>query len=61
MRMSIVLAFFLTGAYQEIRYETQLFTTNEAVVTFDENGNYKLENLIEAQNLMDVLGVWIII
>ncbi len=34
-----------------------LFThPTEAVVTFDENGNYKLENLIEAQNLMDVLG-----
>jgi len=52
------LAFFLTGAYQEILgMRHNLFThPTEAVVTFDENGNYKLENLIEAQNLMDVLG-----
>jgi len=33
-----------------------LFThPTEIVVNFDENGDYILDNLIEAQNLMDVL------
>jgi arginine decarboxylase len=51
------LAFFLTGAYQEVLgMKHNLFThPTEAVVTFDESGNYQIENLIEAQNLMDVL------
>jgi len=51
------LAFFLTGAYQEVLgMKHNLFThPTEAVITFDKKGNYQIEDLIEAQNLMDVL------
>ncbi len=51
------LAFFLTGAYQEVLgMKHNLFThPTEAVINFDEKGNYSIDNLIEAQNLMDVL------
>ena len=51
------LAFFLTGAYQEVLgMQHNLFThPTEAVITFDEEGKYVVEDLIEAQNLMDVL------
>ena len=51
------LAFFLTGAYQEVLgMKHNLFThPTEAVITFDEEGCYHIEKLIEAQNLMDVL------
>jgi arginine decarboxylase len=51
------LAFFLTGAYQEVLgMQHNLFThPTEAVVVFDETGAYRIERLIEAQNLMDVL------
>ena len=51
------LAFFLTGAYQEVLgMKHNLFThPTEAVVTFDEEGEMHIENLIEAQNLMDIL------
>lgn len=51
------LAFFLTGAYQEVLgMQHNLFThPTEVVVRFDENGHYELDGLIEAQNLMDVL------
>ncbi len=51
------LAFFLTGAYQEVLgMKHNLFThPTEAVINFDEEGNYHIEHLIEAQNLMDVL------
>jgi arginine decarboxylase len=51
------LAFFLTGAYQEVLgMKHNLFThPTEAVITFDETGKYQVEDLIEAQNLMDVL------
>jgi len=51
------LAFFLTGAYQEVLgMKHNLFThPTEAVITFDKNGEYHIEHLIEAQNLMDVL------
>jgi len=51
------LAFFLTGAYQEVLgMKHNLFThPTEAIVQFDDKGNYEIENLIEAQNLMDVL------
>lgn len=51
------LAFFLTGAYQEVLgMRHNLFThPTEAVITFDENGHYVINNLIDAQNLMDVL------
>jgi arginine decarboxylase len=51
------LGFFLTGAYQEVLgMKHNLFThPTEAVVHFDEEGNYHIENIIEAQNLIDVL------
>ena len=51
------LAFFLTGAYQEVLgMKHNLFThPTEVVVNFDKDGNYKLEKLIESQNIMDVL------
>ena len=51
------LGFFLTGAYQEVLgMKHNLFThPTEAVIVFDKEGAYHIENLIEAQNLMDVL------
>jgi arginine decarboxylase len=51
------LAFFLTGAYQEVLgMKHNLFThPTEVVVTFDEDGAVQFEHLIEAQNLMDIL------
>ncbi len=51
------IAFFLTGAYQEVLgMKHNLFThPTECTVIFDENDNYQIKNIIEAQNLMDVL------
>lgn len=51
------LAFFLTGAYQEILgMKHNLFThPTEVIINFDEEGQYHIDNLIEAQNIMDVL------
>ena len=51
------LAFFLTGAYQEVLgMKHNLFThPTEAVIHFDAKGDYHIDKLIEAQNLMDVL------
>ncbi|MBA1420240.1 MAG: biosynthetic arginine decarboxylase [Epsilonproteobacteria bacterium] len=51
------LAFFLTGAYQEVLgMKHNLFThPTEAVIRFDANGEYHIDKLIEAQNLIDVL------
>jgi len=51
------LAFFLTGAYQEVLgMKHNLFThPTEVVVEFDDEGNYELKKLIESQNIMDVL------
>ena len=51
------IAFFLTGAYQEVLgMQHNLFThPTEAVVSFDEKGGYIIEHKIEAQNLLDVL------
>ena len=51
------LAFFLTGAYQEVLgMNHNLFThPTEVIVNFDEKGNYCLDKLIESQNIMDVL------
>jgi arginine decarboxylase len=51
------LAFFLTGAYQEVLgMQHNLFThPTEIVVGFDDEGNYQLSDVIDAQNLMDVL------
>lgn len=51
------LAFFLTGAYQEVLgMKHNLFThPTEAVIRFDKNGQYEADGIIEAQNLMDIL------
>jgi len=51
------LAFFLTGAYQEVLgMQHNLFThPTECVISFDKEGKHHIDNLIEAQNLMDVL------
>ncbi len=51
------LAFFLTGAYQEVLgMKHNLFThPTEAIINFSDDGKYQIDNLIEAQNLMDVL------
>jgi arginine decarboxylase len=51
------LAFFFTGAYQEVLgMKHNLFThPTEAVITFDKEGHHSIGKLIEAQNLMDVL------
>ena len=51
------LAFFLTGAYQEILgMKHNLFThPTEVIVNFDEDGEMHLDNLIEAQSLVDIL------
>jgi len=51
------IGFFLTGAYQEVLgMKHNLFThPTEAVIRFDEEGHYHIEDLIEAQDLMDVL------
>ncbi len=51
------LGFFLTGAYQEVLgMKHNLFThPTECVIEFEKDGNYRIENLIEAQNLMDIL------
>jgi arginine decarboxylase len=51
------LAFFLTGAYQEVLgMKHNLFThPTEATIEFNESGEYKISNIIESQNIMDVL------
>ncbi|SFV50697.1 Arginine decarboxylase [hydrothermal vent metagenome] len=51
------LGFFLTGAYQEVLgMKHNLFThPTEVIINFDKNGKFKVENIIEAQNLIDVL------
>jgi arginine decarboxylase len=51
------IGFFLTGAYQEVLgMKHNLFThPTEVVIRFDEEGNYTIDDIIEAQNLMDVL------
>ena len=51
------LGFFLTGAYQEILgMRHNLFThPTEVVINFNENGEYIMDDIIPAQNLMDIL------
>ena len=51
------LAFFLVGAYQEVLgMRHNLFThPTEATIDFDQHGNYKIKNIIEAQKILDVL------
>jgi len=51
------LAFFLTGAYQEVLgMSHNLFThPTECVVTFDSDGDYILHDMVDAKDLMSVL------
>jgi len=51
------LAFFLSGAYQEVLgMKHNLFThPTEATVEFDTNGKHSITHILEAQNLMDIL------
>ena len=51
------LGFFKVGAYQEVLgMRHNLFThPTEAVVTFDEAGDYRIEKIVEARSVMDVL------
>ena len=51
------LAFFLTGAYQEVLgMKHNLFThPTEATIKFDEDGEFYIDSILEAQNLIDVL------
>jgi len=57
MHEEYFLAFFLTGAYQEVLgMKHNLFThPTEAVVEFDKEGEMQIGHFIEAQNLMDIL------
>jgi len=52
------LAFFLTGAYQEVLgMKHNLFThPTEVTVTFNEKGEFKFSNLVEAENTLEVLS-----
>ncbi len=51
------LGFFKVGAYQEILgMRHNLFThPSEAIVRFDEEGSYRIEKILEAQTILDVL------
>jgi len=51
------LGFFKVGAYQEILgMRHNLFThPTEAIVQFEEDGTYRIEKILEAQNILDVL------
>ena len=56
-REEYFLAFFLTGAYQEVLgMQHNLFThPTEATVTFDAQGAYQIERITEAKSLLAVL------
>ncbi len=56
-REEYFLGFFNVGAYQEVLgMRHNLFThPTEATIRFDENGEYTIENILEAQNILDVL------
>jgi len=51
------IGFFLVGAYQEILgMKHNLFSyTNEAIINFDEEGNYKIEFLEPTQKIREIL------
>ncbi len=51
------LAFFLTGAYQEVLgMKHNLFShPTEAIVKFDENGNFYFDKIVDSNNLLDIL------
>ncbi|BBG65523.1 arginine decarboxylase [Hydrogenimonas sp.] len=56
-REEYFLGFFKVGAYQEVLgMRHNLFThPTEATIRFDEEGRYTIENILEAQNILDVL------
>ncbi len=56
-REEYFLGFFNVGAYQEVLgMRHNLFThPTEATILFDESGEYTIEKILEAQNIMDVL------
>ncbi len=56
-REEYFLGFFKVGAYQEVLgMRHNLFThPTEATIRFDEKGDYCIENILEAQNILDVL------
>jgi len=56
-REEYFLGFFNVGAYQEVLgMRHNLFThPTEATIRFDEDGEYAIENVLEAQNILDVL------
>lgn len=51
------LAFFLVGAYQEVLgMQHNLFThPTEATITFNDDGTYEIDRILQAQNLLDIL------
>ena len=51
------LGFFLTGAYQEVLgMKHNLFThPTEAVIEFQDDGNYSIKSIVEAQSLIEIL------
>ena len=51
------LAFFLTGAYQEVLgMNHNLFShPTEAIVKFDEEGNFYFDKIVDANNLLEIL------
>ena len=51
------LGFFLVGAYQEVLgMKHNLFThPTEVAVELDENGRYKIANILESQTILDIL------
>lgn len=51
------LCFFLVGAYQEtMGMQHNLFThPTEFTVEFNDDGDYEIKNIIEAQNILDIL------
>ena len=56
-REEYFLGFFKVGAYQEVLgMRHNLFThPTEATINFEDDGTYRIENIIEAQNILDVL------
>jgi len=57
LREDYFVGFFKVGAYQEVLgMQHNLFThPTEATVSFDANGNYEVDDIIQAQNLIDIL------
>ncbi len=51
------LAFFLTGAYQEVLgMNHNLFShPTEAIVKFNKNGDFYFEKIVDANNLLEIL------